>query len=214
MSQGKQVFKATGPIWEKNQSWVDNKVKRTLRYHGWQSNYIKKHKEKTNNCSFIWALGPSEKFWGKNIGVWLYNKTLWPPRPHCLLWISLSFTAMVATPENRKTFISSVIKFLHQYGFDGLVTIGSTLALVEAHLRTSISSLSWCRWGGRWHRWAQENSKRNLCKESLVFQNEVNWSFNLWIFASQRFLDIILYSTAFDNNITCVMFKAQFYKLF
>ncbi|XP_068822222.1 acidic mammalian chitinase isoform X1 [Capricornis sumatraensis] len=30
------------------------------------------------------------------------------------------FTAMVATPENRKTFISSVIKFLHQYGFDGL----------------------------------------------------------------------------------------------
>ncbi|CAI9151750.1 unnamed protein product [Rangifer tarandus platyrhynchus] len=30
------------------------------------------------------------------------------------------FTAMVATPENRKNFISSVIQFLRQYGFDGL----------------------------------------------------------------------------------------------
>lgn len=27
---------------------------------------------------------------------------------------------MVSTPLNRQTFISSAIKFLHQYGFDGL----------------------------------------------------------------------------------------------
>ena len=47
MSLNRQAFKATGPIWKNNQSWVDNKVKRTLRYHGWQSSYIKKYKRKS-----------------------------------------------------------------------------------------------------------------------------------------------------------------------
>lgn len=38
----------------------------------------------------------------------------------CLLWVSLSFTAVASTPGSRQTFIASVIKFLHQYEFDGL----------------------------------------------------------------------------------------------
>ncbi|XP_034356560.1 chitinase-like protein 4 [Arvicanthis niloticus] len=33
---------------------------------------------------------------------------------------SVPFSAMVSSPQNRQTFIKSVIKFLHQYKFDGL----------------------------------------------------------------------------------------------
>ncbi|KAB0396254.1 hypothetical protein E2I00_019726, partial [Balaenoptera physalus] len=51
---------------------------------------------------------------------------------------------MVSSPENHWTSIASVTKFLCQNEFDEL-DFGSTLALVGALLRTSISSLSWCR---------------------------------------------------------------------
>lgn len=37
-----------------------------------------------------------------------------------LLWIFLSFVTMVTTPESRQSFVTSVIKFLRKYGFDGL----------------------------------------------------------------------------------------------
>lgn len=40
--------------------------------------------------------------------------------PPCLLWVSLSFTAMVSTSENCQTFIASVIKFLLQSEFNRL----------------------------------------------------------------------------------------------
>lgn len=38
----------------------------------------------------------------------------------CILYVCLSFSYMVSTPEFHKIFINSVIVFLCQYGFDGL----------------------------------------------------------------------------------------------
>lgn len=129
--------------------------------------------------TFIWALGPNEKLWGKNIGVWLYNK-MWPPRPHSaffespsvsLLWLPLQRTARLSFLQSSNSYTSMDLT--------GWILIGSTRALVEALLRTSISSLSWCRWGGRWQHWAQENSKNSLQGESSGSRMKVNWSFDL-----------------------------------
>lgn len=66
-----------------------------------------------------------------------------------VLWVSLSFTAMVSTPQNRQTFVASITKFLHPYEFNGL-DFESTLAFMGTLLRTSISLLFQCR-GAMFH---------------------------------------------------------------
>lgn len=169
MGQGSQVFKATGTIWEKDQSWVDNKTKRTLRYHGWQSSDYKASTGESQEHSFIWDVGLGVKLWGRNIGVWLRYMVLGLPRPHpaffgspsvSLPWFPLQRIAILSFLQSSNSCVSMDLM--------GWTSIGSTLALVEALLRTSISSLSWCRWGGRWQCLAQENSKPVLFKENLV----------------------------------------------
>ncbi|CAM5126543.1 unnamed protein product [Natator depressus] len=56
-----------------------------------------------------------------------------------------TFTTMVATATVSKTFINSVIGYLHQYGFDGIDLDFEHVLGAPPPPRTSIASPSWSR---------------------------------------------------------------------
>lgn len=148
---------------------MDNKIKRTLRYHGWAQQWLQSKDRRKPRTYFFLGCGPGEELWGSNIGVWFHYKVLGQPRPHptffgspsvSLPWFPLRRTARLSLPQSSNSCVSMDLM--------GWTLIGSTLALVEALFRTSTSSLSWCRWEGRWQSLAQGNSKTLLSKENLV----------------------------------------------
>lgn len=173
---------------------------------------ITKYERRKREHTFIWAVGPGEELWGRNIGVWFY-------------W-----------HHQALTLPSLDLSQFHCHGFH----CGEPPDF--HHLSHQISAPVWVWWAGLWlgvpwlsrkpfsgqaslhcpgpgkegvwQSLSQENPKPVLSKES-DFRVQVNWNWELLNLCTAKILRYAYIQRHLITTTTlCTMCPAQFHTLF